>query len=279
MHRGVQQPGHEQQGVTDFLGRQATPGKSTDRPECHRQLLSLASLHPTGLSGGAIDAGEQNEAMQSFDRPVLANQFGGQPVEQFGGYRCGPELPEIVRGFNQPDPEVPLPDAVDDHPAGERVSGIGDPPGQLQPAAFSRPDGGRRMTMCQDGRKASPDFLPQVEVAAATVHSQIRHRPLFDTHHRHLGRGRRIENDGPFHPETVPLASLVNDLAHRPSALEDAGQRVIVRRGDRVELVVVTPCTFQCQPQQGLAHRRDLIVDDVHLHLHRIDFTQPLWSQ
>ncbi|GIS62719.1 MAG: hypothetical protein CM1200mP2_49440 [Planctomycetaceae bacterium] len=40
------------------------------------------------------------------------NQFGGQPVEQFGGYRCGPELPEIVRGFNQPDPEVPLPERL-----------------------------------------------------------------------------------------------------------------------------------------------------------------------
>ena len=81
-----------------------------------------------------------------------------------------------------------------------------------------------------------------------------------------LGRGQR------------PLVPLGHDLVvlHRLGAFEDAGQRVVVRRRDRVELVVVAAGAAERQPQEGPADGVDLLVDDVHLHLHRVVFGQHL---
>ena len=45
------------------------------------------------------------------------------------------EHAEVVRRAHQPLAEMPLPDAVDDHPRGERVRARRDPAGQLAPAA------------------------------------------------------------------------------------------------------------------------------------------------
>ena len=56
-------------------------------------------------------------------------------------------------------------------------------------------------------------------------------------------------------------------LPHCQRALEDARQPVVVRRGYRIELVVVTTCTSQCQSKERPAHRVELLVDDVHPHL------------
>ena len=59
-------------------------------------------------------------------------------------------------------------------------------------------------------------------------------------------------------------------VLHRPGGLEDAGHPVVVGGRDRVELVVVASGTAHREAHEHAADRIHLLVDDVHLHLHRI---------
>ena len=60
----------------------------------------------------------------------------------------------------------------------------------------------------------------------------------------------------------VPLRDPRQRL-HRLRAFEDAGKRVVVGLGDRIELVIVATGTAERQPHERLAGRVDLLVDDV----------------
>ena len=68
-------------------------------------------------------------------------------------------------------------------------------------------------------------------------------------------------------------------VAHRRGRAQDTGHRVVVGRGDGVELVVVATGAADRQGEKGAAHGVDLLVDDVDQHLVRVLFGEHLWSQ
>ena len=76
---------------------------------------------------------------------------------------------------------------------------------------------------------------------------------------------------GRRHRSLVPFCD-DGESVHRVRALEDAGQRVVIRRRDRVELVVVAAGTAQRQAEERSADRVNLLVDNVHLHFDRVVF-------
>ena len=67
----------------------------------------------------------------------------------------------------------------------------------------------------------------------------------------------------------VPLGDHL-EIVHRLRALEDARERVVVGRRNRIEFVIVAARTAQRHAQERAPHGVELLVDDVHLHLHRI---------
>ena len=56
-------------------------------------------------------------------------------------------------------------------------------------------------------------------------------------------------------------------VVHRVRTLEDAGQRVVVARGDGIEFMVVAAGASKRHAHEGASQRVELFVDDVHLHL------------
>ena len=63
---------------------------------------------------------------------------------------------------------------------------------------------------------------------------------------------------------------------HGPSALEDSGKTVVIRRIDRIEFVVMAPRTSEGHPHEHPAHSVNLLVDDIHPHLWLVHFRQNL---
>ncbi len=63
---------------------------------------------------------------------------------------------------------------------------------------------------------------------------------------------------------------------HRPCALEDAGQRVVVGHRERIELVVVATGATHGQCQKSTTGGVELLIDDIHLLLDGIVFGQHL---
>ena len=68
-------------------------------------------------------------------------------------------------------------------------------------------------------------------------------------------------------------------VLHRPGAFKDPGQRVIVGRGNRIELMVVASRTAQSQSHECAANGVDLLVDDVHFHFDRVVLGQHLGTE
>ena len=73
----------------------------------------------------------------------------------------------------------------------------------------------------------------------------------------------------------VPLRDGL-EVVHRAGALEDGGERVVIRRGQRVELVVVAARAADGHAEEGAAQRLDLLVNQVHLQLHLVRLGQQL---
>ena len=65
--------------------------------------------------------------MESLDRPTLADEFAGQPVQQFRVSRKASHAPEIGGGSDQPSTEMVMPNPVHQNPGGQWVGGAGDP--------------------------------------------------------------------------------------------------------------------------------------------------------
>ena len=63
-------------------------------------------------------------------------------------------------------------------------------------------------------------------------------------------------------------------MLHRSCTLEDSGERIIIGRRNRIELVIVASSASQRETHEGSADRIDLFVDDVHLHFYGIVFCQ-----
>ena len=58
-----------------------------------------------------------------------------------------------------------------------------------------------------------------------------------------------------------------HSTVERPGAAEDAGQRVVLALGERIELVVVAASAADRDAQERASERVELVVDNVHLQL------------
>ncbi len=69
------------------------------------------------------------------------------------------------------------------------------------------------------------------------------------------------------------------EVLHRLGALEDARERVIIGLRNGIELVVVTARATDGETHEGARGCIELLVDDVHFHLHRVVFGKHLRAQ
>ena len=84
--------------------------------------------------------------------------------------------------------------------------------------------------------------------------------------HRLVDLGLFCSKRGGADLDLVPLRDHLV-IVHRVRTLEDAGQCVIVARGDGIKFVVVAASASKRHAHEGAAQRVELFVDDVHLHL------------
>ena len=82
-------------------------------------ILYCRRLHPGGRG--------EDEPVEGFDGPALADELAGQPVQQFRVSRKASHAPEIGGGSDQPSTEMVMPNPVHQHPGGQWVGGAGDP--------------------------------------------------------------------------------------------------------------------------------------------------------
>ena len=68
-----------------------------------------------------VDRAGDDQAMQRLERAPRLEKPARQPVEQLGMRRQAAHPAEIAGCRHQPPAEMPVPDAVDDRPPGERV--------------------------------------------------------------------------------------------------------------------------------------------------------------
>ena len=76
-----------------------------------------------------------DQPLHLLDAPALADELGGQPIEQFGIRRQRAHLAEIAGRADDAGAEVPSPDAIDHHARRQRIVVGGDPFGQGAPAS------------------------------------------------------------------------------------------------------------------------------------------------
>ena len=78
-----------------------------------------------------------DELVNGLQPPALSDKFGGQPIEEIMIGWPVPDAAEIIAGFDQPNTEVVLPEAVYDHPCQQSPStliNVRQPPCQPLPA-------------------------------------------------------------------------------------------------------------------------------------------------
>ena len=68
------------------------------------------------LGGLHIGRARHDELVNRLQPPASADEFSGQPIEEFLIGGPVPDAAEIIAGFDQSDTEVVLPETVDDHP-------------------------------------------------------------------------------------------------------------------------------------------------------------------
>ena len=90
----------------------------------HSNRSSGSTLRSPLIPGRAhlIGLREHDALMQRLERPAILDEPERQPVEQLRVRGSSPSLPKLSTEPDQPLAEMPSPDAVDDHPRGERVA-------------------------------------------------------------------------------------------------------------------------------------------------------------
>lgn len=71
-----------------------------------------------------------NQAMDSFQRPSLREQFIGQPIEQLRMRGMAATESEVAGCFHQPGTKVVVPQPIHDDSASQRIRRRGDPIGE-----------------------------------------------------------------------------------------------------------------------------------------------------
>ena len=83
------------------------------------------------LTRHSIDVRRHHQPVHRFETPAASNEFGGQPIKQFGVCRRLALPPEIIGAADDPTPEMPLPKAIDNYPGNKWMVGTRKPKGQL----------------------------------------------------------------------------------------------------------------------------------------------------
>ena len=109
-------------------------------------ILHRRRLHPGGRG--------EDEPVEGFDGPALADKLAGQPIQQFRVCGKASHAPEIGGGSDQPSTEMVMPNPVHQHPGGQWVGGAGDPLRQGLPTTR------RGQTLFPD-RRIAPSGCPQ----------------------------------------------------------------------------------------------------------------------
>ena len=164
--------------VADLLGFEALAVGSPEQRVLRvnlRCLLVIVRAHP-------ISAGKHDQAVHILDRPLLIDELNSQPVQQrlIGGHLAQPT--EIIGRRHDAAPEMPAPQAVRHHTAGQRMIRPREPFGQLQSSALCVGNG--RLVLARDhAQETARHFLAQRPVAAADVNLRIRDLVAFPHPH------------------------------------------------------------------------------------------------
>ena len=94
--------------------------------------MAVGRLLARAGRGLPVGAGGHDQPVHGLDAPSSLDELGGQPVQQFGMGRGGPQLAEVAGRGHQAPAEVMLPDAVHHHPGRQGMIGLSQPPGQGQ---------------------------------------------------------------------------------------------------------------------------------------------------
>ena len=148
--RGEQAAGGEGDVAHDF-GVEAEAGLAGE------EVVAGVFFAEVGAVGGAlaVGAGGDDEAVDVFEAPVFGEEFGGEPVEEFGVGGGGALHAEVVFGFDEAASEVLLPDAVDDDACGEGVFRADDPFGEIEAVGLK----GGGLEGVEDAGGAGSDFV------------------------------------------------------------------------------------------------------------------------
>ena len=166
-----------------------------------------------------------------------------EPVEQFGMRGRGAHEAEVVRGGDEALAEVLLPDAVHDHAGGERVIGARDPLCKAEATI-----GKRRLRFGENHRHRRLDEIAKSSRRAAHEHMRLGRFPGGLTPSVNL---RAIDGHG----------QLGAAFARAFEWIEDGDEAVVVARGQRLELVVVTTGAADGEAEKGLPGGADDVVE------------------
>ena len=130
----VEFAGRAKHGVAQFFGGQAA---RQERGVGFADRIEGGELGAIGMTGAApVGVTGHDRAMQGFDRPIAFDQFGGEPIEEFGMRGRFAGATKVVGIARDGLTKVPEPNPVDDSPSGEGVVGTSDPFGKGATAAL-----------------------------------------------------------------------------------------------------------------------------------------------
>ena len=109
--------------VTDDVGRESLSGTASE------QSIVMVNLKEFGGEVGLLPVGgtRHNELLKMLYVPARTNEFGGEPIEEFGVGGFFALNAEVFGRFDKAGPEVFLPVTVDGDPGSQRVFGRGNP--------------------------------------------------------------------------------------------------------------------------------------------------------
>ena len=122
----IEVSGDGHHGIADALGFQPL---TRHAPEVAILAVNL-KVRGYVVARSLVGLRVHDETMNGFDAPVLLNEFGSQPVEQFRVRGTFAHLAEVIRRSDDALSKMMLPDTVYHHAGGERIFGAGNPRGQ-----------------------------------------------------------------------------------------------------------------------------------------------------
>src|SRR5262249_15327777 len=128
-------------GIADNLRFQAAQTLSPEELIAWIDRLWIRRIRNRGLS---INTRGHNQLVERLHRPVVLDEFSGEPVEQLGMRRPRPEVAEVVRRDDDAFAKVALPDAVHEDAGRKRMIGPSQPTGPCHPPTAAWRPGAQR---------------------------------------------------------------------------------------------------------------------------------------